>query len=73
MRLIGEGDALSAERVQVEVGTRKPGLVEIRSGLGPGERVITEGQDKARPGQPVRVLALDDGTRDLTDLTAKGQ
>jgi membrane fusion protein (multidrug efflux system) len=53
------------ERRDVEIGTRLPGLVEIRAGLTPGERVITDGQGKARPGQTVRVLAVDDGSQSL--------
>lgn len=67
--LLMEGDeGLSAKRHQVEVGTRQPGLVEIRDGIAVGERVITEGQDKVRPGQPVQILAVDDGSRALPEM-----
>jgi len=44
------------ERRLVETGRRRPGEVEIREGLEAGERVITEGTQKARPGQRVVVL-----------------
>jgi membrane fusion protein (multidrug efflux system) len=71
LRLTGEGEALTAERIQVEIGTRKPGLVEIRSGLAAGDRVITQGQDKVRPGQTIEVLAVDDGTRGLEEMARR--
>lgn len=49
----GEG---IVERLEVQTGRRRPGQVEILHGLQPGDRVITEGTQKARPGQPVTVL-----------------
>jgi len=57
-----------AERVAVKVGARRPGQAEILEGLSAGDRVITHGADKVRPGQAVRVQALDDGTRPLAEL-----
>lgn len=42
-----------AERRPVRTGRRKPGWVEIVSGLRPGDRVVTEGVVKLRPGAPV--------------------
>ena len=57
-----------AQRVAVKVGARRPGQVEILEGLSAGDRVITHGADKVRPGQSVRVQAMDDGTRTLTEL-----
>jgi membrane fusion protein (multidrug efflux system) len=44
------------ERRRVESGRRRPGEVEILDGLQAGERVITEGTQKARPGQQVEIL-----------------
>jgi membrane fusion protein (multidrug efflux system) len=44
------------ERRRVEGGRRRPGEIEILDGLSPGERVITEGTQKVRPGQVVNVL-----------------
>lgn len=52
--VVGEDDLV--ERREVETGRRRPGQVEILGGLSAGERVITEGTQKARPGQPVRIL-----------------
>lgn len=60
-----------AERREVKVGLRRPGEVEIVTGLSLGERVITHGADKARPGQPVQVRAVDDGSRPLSELIAQ--
>jgi len=57
-----------AERRPVTIGTRLPGFVEITGGLAAGDRVITHGNDKARPGQPVTIKALDDGSRKLQDM-----
>ncbi len=42
-------------RRQVEIGSRRPGEVEIRAGLEAGERVVTHGQMRVRPGQTVRI------------------
>jgi membrane fusion protein (multidrug efflux system) len=70
--LVDRDDGLTVERKQVEIGTRQPGVVEIRSGLAAGNRVVTEGQDKARPGQPVKVLAVDDGSRGLHEMAGGG-
>lgn len=66
----GDGGALTAEQRPVTVGMRRPGDVEVLSGLQVGDLVIAHGADKARPGQPVQVLAVDDGTRTLSELLA---
>jgi membrane fusion protein (multidrug efflux system) len=63
---IAEGDV--AERRQVRIGARRPGEVEIVDGLAAGDLVITHGNDKVRPGQPVRVTAVDDGGTPLQEL-----
>jgi membrane fusion protein (multidrug efflux system) len=44
------------ERRLVQSGRRRPGEVEILEGLEPGERVVTEGTQKVRPGQQVEIL-----------------
>ncbi len=43
-----------AVRVQVQTGRRRPGEVEIVSGLQEGDAVITEGTQKVRDGAPVK-------------------
>jgi membrane fusion protein (multidrug efflux system) len=43
-----------AERREVRIGGRRPGSVEIVTGLAVGEQVIVEGTQKVRDGGPVR-------------------
>ncbi|MGM0631936.1 MAG: efflux RND transporter periplasmic adaptor subunit [Pseudomonadota bacterium] len=45
-----------ARRVEVELGRRRPGIVEIVSGVDVGDHVITDGIGQVRAGQPVRIL-----------------
>ena len=44
----------TAEYRVVRTARRRPGEVEILDGLQPGEQVIVEGTQKARPGAPVK-------------------
>ena len=43
-----------AEKREITIGRRKPGFVEVVSGLTAGETVIVEGTQKVRDGGPVR-------------------
>lgn len=45
-----------AVRTDVEIGRRRPGEVEIVSGLNEGDVVVTEGTQKIRDGVPVRPI-----------------
>jgi membrane fusion protein, multidrug efflux system len=45
-----------ASRVEVKIGRRVPGLVEIRSGLSLGDRVVIDGATLIPPGGVVTVL-----------------
>lgn len=45
------------ERRQITIGERFPGAVEVLSGLSSGDKLVTHGLQKIRPGQKVRVLA----------------
>ena len=47
--------ALVAERTRVQTGARIGGMVEIRSGLARGARIVSVGVQRVRPGQPVRI------------------
>jgi len=47
------------EQVKVEIGGRRPGYVEILDGLALGDRVVTEGTNRVRPGAPVNILSSD--------------
>jgi membrane fusion protein (multidrug efflux system) len=53
--LVVDPDGMVDQR-EVKTGRRRPGEVEIISGVEAGERVITEGTQKARPGSAVTVL-----------------
>ena len=46
----------SAHLREVQTGRRRPGQVEVLSGLEEGERVIIAGTQKAREGSPVNVV-----------------
>jgi len=46
----------TVSRREVRTGRRRPGQVELLMGLEPGEVVVAEGTQKARPGEKVRVM-----------------
>lgn len=52
---VGGGD--KADKVEVTLGARLTGSVEVREGLAAGERVVLEGQAQLRPGRAVRAVA----------------
>ena len=68
--MVGNGEI--AERRQVRIGARRPGEVEVVDGLAAGDRVITHGNDKVRPGQQVAIQAVDDGSQDLREMLESG-
>jgi len=54
-----DAQSLITQRVQVRVGIRRPGQVEITDGLQAGDTVVTTGQQRVqRDGTAVRVLDL---------------
>lgn len=54
-----EGKTPTTQRVEVKVGLRQPGQVEILQGLEPGDTVVTTGQQRiTRDGTAVNVLEL---------------
>ena len=59
--VVGENQIV--EKRAVDIGRRRPGEVEILSGLSAGETVIVDGTQKAREGQPVSILATEAGSR----------
>lgn len=46
-----------AQRTEVALGQRRPGIVEIRSGLSPEDMVITAGHQRLRNGAVVEVIS----------------
>ncbi|MCV6590468.1 MAG: efflux RND transporter periplasmic adaptor subunit [Marinobacterium sp.] len=54
---VKEGNVI--EKVQVQLGQRRPGEVEVRSGLNTGDVLVIAGQLKLRPGMPVTPIFVD--------------
>ncbi|MEO1322345.1 MAG: efflux RND transporter periplasmic adaptor subunit [Pseudomonadota bacterium] len=54
-RVTQEDNALKARRIEVELGQRAEGYIEVLSGLAAGDRVITEGIIRVREGSEVRL------------------
>jgi len=71
MRLVGEGENATVEKVEVKTGLRMPGYVEILQGLSQGDRVVTHGNDKLKPGDKLDIIGIDDGTVDVATLLKK--
>jgi membrane fusion protein (multidrug efflux system) len=69
--VLSVGDDGRVARKPVEVGARLAGYVEVESGLVEGERVITHGSLKVRPGQTVEVRAIDRGGESLEALLSQ--
>lgn len=68
---IGEED--KAERVTIEIGTREPGRVEVRSGLREGDRIVVAGTHKVRDGVKVKPMpAVVGGAAPVAPQTAAG-
>lgn len=68
LRAIADGDGHKAERVKVTIGSRRPGEVEVLEGLSEGDLVVTHGSMRVRPGQAVKLRALDKGNQPLNQL-----
>lgn len=64
--LVVDPDTNVATRRDVEIGLRRPGSVEVLSGLEEGELVITHGTLKVRPGQTVTIQEIDNGEEQLS-------
>lgn len=58
----------TVERREIRIGARRAGDVEVLAGLAAGERVISHGTLKVRPGQQVSIAAVDDGSTPYAQL-----
>ena len=70
-----DGQSKTTERIEVKVGLRSPGRVEILGGLEPGDTVVTTGQQRIqRDGTAVSVveLASSPSSRPATDPRTEG-
>jgi membrane fusion protein (multidrug efflux system) len=66
--LIDTADNNKAIRREIRIGGRIPGKVEVIEGLQAGDKVVSQGTLKVRPGKPVDIIALDDGSRSLAEM-----
>jgi len=71
MLRINKDGADTVEKKQVQIGLRLPGYVEILDGLNEGEQVVTHGNSKVRPGDVLNVMAVDDGSIDISSIIKK--
>lgn len=54
-RVVAREGGQAVDLVRIQTGQRSGGMAEVLSGLAVGERVITEGVQSVRPGQPVQI------------------
>ena len=62
------GQGTTVNRQKVELGSRRKGEVEILSGLQAGQKVVTHGVNRAKPGALVTIKAVETDNESLTDL-----
>ncbi len=61
----------TVEKTQVKIGLRLPGYVEILDGLSADQQVVTHGNSKVQPGDTLDVMAVDDGSVDISSIIKK--
>ena len=67
--LVASNDnSLKAKKVEITIGARQPGVVEVLNGLAEGERVIHHGVNKVRDGDVIRILAEETADETLSEL-----
>jgi membrane fusion protein, multidrug efflux system len=71
MRRVTEDGKDTVEKKQVKIGLRMPGYVEVLDGLSAGDQVITHGNSKVQPGDALDVMAVDDGSVDISSIIKK--
>jgi len=59
--LHSQGSKTTTEQRPVVTGLRQDGFVEIKEGVGAGDRIVADGLNKIQPGQPVHVLGAGEG------------
>lgn len=67
------GEPPVVDKRPVEIGARRPGEAEVLAGLTRGEQVVTHGLQKVKPGAPVSIIAVDDGSRTLKEMLGTGK
>jgi membrane fusion protein (multidrug efflux system) len=66
--LVDTANGNAVVRREIRIGARRPGEVEVLDGLTVGDRVISHGTLKVRPGQQVSIAAVDDGSTPYDQL-----
>lgn len=66
--LVIDEEALTLERREITPGNRRPGEVEILSGLDAGELVVSHGTDRTRDGEKIRLLGIADDETSIRQL-----
>jgi len=67
-RVVPAGGVPSVDLVRIRTGTRSSGMAEVLEGLTLGDRVVTEGIQSVRPGQPVQLTTPPGGRDDAAEL-----
>jgi membrane fusion protein (multidrug efflux system) len=63
-----KAETLVARKRQIQIGSRRPGEVEVIKGLKVGERVITHGMEKVKPDGKVLIKGVEGGDKSLSEL-----
>ena len=71
MLRVGKDGKDTVEKRQVEIGLRLPGYVEVIAGLSADDQVVTHGNSKVQPGDTLDVMAVDDGSVDISVIIKK--
>jgi membrane fusion protein (multidrug efflux system) len=61
------------KKVEVTVGSRRPGTVEILSGVKEGDYVVSHGTMTAQPGKPVKIVSEEKPGDQLEDMIKQNQ
>lgn len=62
------GDTLTTVRREVELGQKRPGEIEVVSGIEVGEKIVTHGTLRVRPGDPVEIRAVQTGDETIGEM-----
>lgn len=67
------GDVLTTVRREVELGQKRPGEIEVVSGIEVGEKIVTHGTLRVRPGDPVEIRAVQTGDETIGEMLEQGK
>ncbi len=66
--VVEKDGANTVKKVMIDLGTRRQGEVEVLSGLERGDRVVTHGNLRVRPGTEIVIKAVEKESEPLTEL-----